>query len=80
MQENTKVRDFIIKLRRLKRCTSTQKAQLDAKLLAAFSPGIRKGLKTFAKTGDLLYGAEVAGVSYFEFNDYRIKAGIRWVI
>ncbi|ODS38484.1 hypothetical protein BEH94_08875 [Candidatus Altiarchaeales archaeon WOR_SM1_SCG] len=55
-------------------------AEVDIKLLEKFPKNVREGLKTFAKTNDLLYSAEIAGVPYTVFNNYRIKAGLRWVI
>ena len=55
-------------------------SEVDVKLLEKFPERVRKGLTTFAKTNDLLYSAEVAGVPYTIFNGYRIKAGLKWVI
>ncbi len=54
--------------------------EVDLKSFEKFPERVRVGLKAFAKTNDLLYSAELAGVPYTVFNSYRIKAGLEWVI
>ena len=76
----SKVKKFIENLQSFSVEQQGEVPEIDAKLQEKFPERIREGLKTFSKTNDLLYSAEVAGVPYTIFNNYRIRAGLEWII